>query len=66
MNYDRERKIPKEQLPCFAPHNWKRILSDRVKFFSALARGTPLQQLSQRIPGFRRKELLFLEFSDYK
>ncbi|CAA90064.1 Mediator of RNA polymerase II transcription subunit 12 [Caenorhabditis elegans] len=65
MNYDRERKIPKEQLPCFAPHNWKRILSDRVKFFSALARGTPLQQLSQRIPGFRRKELLFLEFSDY-
>uniref|UniRef100_A0A1I7U0E9 Med12 domain-containing protein n=1 Tax=Caenorhabditis tropicalis TaxID=1561998 RepID=A0A1I7U0E9_9PELO len=65
MNYDRERKATKDNVPRFAVHNWKRVLTDRVKFFSALARGKPRQYLIQKLPSFRRKEFLFHEFYDY-
>ena len=66
MNYDRDRKVTKDSLPRFAVYHYKRILQDRVKFFSALSRGSPLQYLSQKIPSFKKKEFLFHEFYDYK
>ncbi|EGT39382.1 hypothetical protein CAEBREN_08669 [Caenorhabditis brenneri] len=66
MNYDRDLKANRNGLPRFAVFNYKRILEDRCKFFSALSRGVSLDSLKTKIPSYRRKEFLFWEFFDYK